>query len=107
MQGLMFDSQMLLHSLLWRTERLFAKKEIVTRLGPGEYQPLHLPGFRQTVAAPRRRAEEARTRAGRACGQPCLEYLPPSGDALRSAGDPVRAAYDQLAAFAAAAEVHN
>ena len=37
MQGLMFDSQMLLHSLLWRTERLFAKKEIVTRLGPGEY----------------------------------------------------------------------
>jgi fatty-acyl-CoA synthase len=37
MQGLMFDSQLLLHSLLWRTERLFAKKEIVTRLGPGEY----------------------------------------------------------------------
>jgi fatty-acyl-CoA synthase len=37
MQGLMFDSQLLLHSLLWRTERLFADKEIVTRLGPGEY----------------------------------------------------------------------
>ena len=37
MQGLMFDSQLLLHSLLWRTERLFAKKEIVTRLGPGAY----------------------------------------------------------------------
>jgi fatty-acyl-CoA synthase len=37
MQGLMFDSQLLLHSLLWRTERLFAEKEIVTRLGPGEY----------------------------------------------------------------------
>src|SRR4029453_11256664 len=36
MQGLMFDSQLLLHSLLWRTERLFAKKEIITRLGPGE-----------------------------------------------------------------------
>lgn len=37
MQGLMFDSQLLLHSLLWRTERLFAQKQIVTRLGPGEY----------------------------------------------------------------------
>jgi fatty-acyl-CoA synthase len=37
MQGLMFDSQLLLHSLLWRTERLFADKQIVTRLGPGEY----------------------------------------------------------------------
>lgn len=37
MQGLMFDSQLLLHSLLWRTERLFAEKEIVTRLGPGQY----------------------------------------------------------------------
>ncbi|MCW0212958.1 MAG: long-chain fatty acid--CoA ligase [Pseudonocardia sp.] len=37
MQGLMFDSQLLLHSLLWRTERLFAEKEIITRLGPGEY----------------------------------------------------------------------
>jgi fatty-acyl-CoA synthase len=37
MQGLMFDSQLLLHSLLWRTERLFAEKEIVTRLGPGRY----------------------------------------------------------------------
>jgi fatty-acyl-CoA synthase len=33
----MFDSQLLLHSLLWRTERLFAEKEIVTRLGPGQY----------------------------------------------------------------------
>jgi len=37
MQGLMFDSQLLLHSLLWRTERLFAEKEIVTRLGPQRY----------------------------------------------------------------------
>jgi fatty-acyl-CoA synthase len=37
MQGLMFDSQLLLHSLLWRTERLFADKQIVTRVGPGEY----------------------------------------------------------------------
>ncbi|MEK6441248.1 AMP-binding protein [Pseudonocardia sp. T1-2H] len=27
----------MLHSLLWRTERLFADKQIVTRLGPGEY----------------------------------------------------------------------
>jgi fatty-acyl-CoA synthase len=33
----MFDSQLLLHSLLWRTERLFADKQIVTRVGPGEY----------------------------------------------------------------------
>jgi fatty-acyl-CoA synthase len=37
MRGLMFDSQLLLHSLLWRTERLFADKQIVTRLGPDEY----------------------------------------------------------------------
>ncbi|WP_336159854.1 long-chain fatty acid--CoA ligase [Amycolatopsis sp. VC5-11] len=37
MQGLMFDSQLLLHSLLWRTERLFAEKEIITRVGPGRY----------------------------------------------------------------------
>ena len=103
MQGLMFDSQLLLHSLLWRTERLFAKKEIVTRLGPGEYHRYTYQDFGKRS----RRLGDALKKLGRACGQPRLEHLPPSGDALRSAGDPVRAAYDQLAAFAAAAEVHD
>ena len=33
----MMDRPLLLHSLLWRTERLFHDKQIVTRLGPGSY----------------------------------------------------------------------
>lgn len=37
MDGLMMDEQLLLGSLLWRSERLFADKEIVTRLRPGSY----------------------------------------------------------------------
>ncbi|MFF5989338.1 long-chain fatty acid--CoA ligase [Prauserella flavalba] len=35
--GLMMDEQLLLSGLLWRTERLFHDKKIITRLGPGEY----------------------------------------------------------------------
>ncbi|MEU7811218.1 long-chain fatty acid--CoA ligase [Pseudonocardia sp. NPDC049154] len=49
MQGLMFDSQLLLHSLLWRTERLFASKEIITRLGPGEYHRYTYKDFGKRV----------------------------------------------------------
>jgi fatty-acyl-CoA synthase len=49
MQGLMFDSQLLLHSLLWRTERLFAGKEIITRLGPGEYHRYTYKDFGRRV----------------------------------------------------------
>ncbi len=49
MQGLMLDSQLLLHSLLWRTERLFADKEIVTRLGPGEYHRYTYRAFGKRV----------------------------------------------------------
>lgn len=37
MDGLMMDQPLLLSSLLWRTERLFHDKTIVTRVGDGEY----------------------------------------------------------------------
>lgn len=37
MDGLMMDQPLLLSDLLWRTERLFHDKKIVTRLGPGDY----------------------------------------------------------------------
>lgn len=37
MDGLMMDQPLLLSDLLWRTERLFHDKKIVTRLGPGAY----------------------------------------------------------------------
>lgn len=37
MDGLMMDEQLLLTSLLWRTERLFPEKRIHTRIGEGEY----------------------------------------------------------------------
>lgn len=60
MRGLMFDSQLLLHSLLWRTERLFAEKEIVTRLGPGEYHRYTYREFGKRV----RRLGDALTRLG-------------------------------------------
>ncbi|MBM7278013.1 long-chain fatty acid--CoA ligase [Gordonia rubripertincta] len=33
----MMDQPLLLHDLLWRTERLFHDKRIITRLGPGNY----------------------------------------------------------------------
>ncbi len=37
MDSLMMDRPLLLNTLLWRTERLFHDKEIITRLGPGSY----------------------------------------------------------------------
>lgn len=37
MNGLMMNEPLLLSTLLWRTERLFADKEIITRLGSGRY----------------------------------------------------------------------
>ena len=37
MESLMMDRQLLLSSLLWRTERLFHDKTIVTRLAEGGY----------------------------------------------------------------------
>ncbi len=37
MESLMMDRQLLLSSLLWRTERLFHDKKIITRLGDAEY----------------------------------------------------------------------
>lgn len=37
MDSLMMDSQLLLQTFLWRTERLFHDKQIVTRLGPDSY----------------------------------------------------------------------
>ena len=37
MDGLMMDEPLLLSALLWRTERLYHDKEIITRTGPGEY----------------------------------------------------------------------
>ncbi|RZT84016.1 fatty-acyl-CoA synthase [Pseudonocardia sediminis] len=58
MQGLMFDSQLLLHSLLWRTERLFAEKQIITRLGPGEY---HRYTYRDFGKRARRLGDALRT----------------------------------------------
>jgi fatty-acyl-CoA synthase len=58
MRGLMFDSQLLLHSFLWRTERLFADKQIVTRLGPGEY---HRYTYRDFGKRARRLGDALRT----------------------------------------------
>ncbi len=58
MQGLMFDSQLLLHSLLWRTERLFAEKQIITRLGPGDY---HRYTYREFGRRARRLGDALRT----------------------------------------------
>ncbi|SFN26647.1 fatty-acyl-CoA synthase [Pseudonocardia ammonioxydans] len=37
MESLMMDRQLLLSSLLWRTERLFHDKKIITRIGDGQY----------------------------------------------------------------------
>ncbi len=37
MDGLMMDQPLLLNGLLWRTERLFHDKRIITRLGSGSY----------------------------------------------------------------------
>ena len=37
MESLMMDRQLLLSSLLWRTERLFHDKKIITRIGDGRY----------------------------------------------------------------------
>ena len=37
MESLMMDRPLLLNSLLWRTERLFHDKEIITRLGPNTF----------------------------------------------------------------------
>lgn len=37
MDGQMMDQPLLLTDLLWRTERLFHDKQIITRLGPGSY----------------------------------------------------------------------
>ncbi|MCR8898195.1 long-chain fatty acid--CoA ligase [Gordonia sp. GONU] len=37
MDGQMMDQPLLLNDLLWRTERLFHDKRILTRLGPGSY----------------------------------------------------------------------
>jgi fatty-acyl-CoA synthase len=52
MRDLMFDTQLLLHSLLWRTERLFHQKEIITRLGPGEYHRYTYRDFGGRVRRP-------------------------------------------------------
>jgi len=52
MQGLMVDSQLLLHSLLWRTERLFAEKEIITRLGPRRGRAARAPAQRGLTQVP-------------------------------------------------------
>jgi len=47
--SLMMDRPLLLHSLLWRTERLFHDKEIVTRLGPGSYHRYTYRDYGQRV----------------------------------------------------------
>lgn len=54
----MMDRPLLLGSLLWRTERLFGDKEIVTRLGSGEY---HRYTYREYGRRVRRLAGALRT----------------------------------------------
>jgi acyl-CoA synthetase (AMP-forming)/AMP-acid ligase II len=49
MDGLMMDEPLLLTSLLWRTERLFHDKEIVTRLSRGGYHRYTYADFGQRV----------------------------------------------------------
>ena len=47
MDGLMMDEQLLLSSLLWRTERLFGDKEIITRLDGDRYHRYTYSEFAQ------------------------------------------------------------
>lgn len=49
MDGLMMDEPLLLTSLLWRAERLYHDKEIVTRLAGGEYHRYNYSEFGQRV----------------------------------------------------------
>lgn len=49
MESLMMDRQLLLSSLLWRTERLFHDKRIVTRIGDGEYHSYTYREYGQRV----------------------------------------------------------
>lgn len=49
MDGLIMDEQLLLSSLLWRTERLFADKKIITRLETGKYHEYTYGDFAKRV----------------------------------------------------------
>ena len=49
MESLMMDRQLLLSSLLWRTERIFHDKKIVTRLGDGGYHSYTYREYAQRV----------------------------------------------------------
>lgn len=49
MDSLMMDRQLLLSSLLWRTERLFHDKKIITRLGEGQYHSYTYREYGQRV----------------------------------------------------------
>lgn len=49
LNGHMLDSELTLHSILWRTERVYASKEIVTRVGPGTYHRYTYADFGRRV----------------------------------------------------------
>ncbi|MDN5767403.1 MAG: long-chain-fatty-acid--CoA ligase [Humibacillus sp.] len=65
MDGLMMDEQLLLTSLLWRTERLFPDKKIITRLETGTYHQYTYGDFAKRV----RRLASALTKLGVAPGE--------------------------------------
>lgn len=61
MDGLMMDEPLLLQTLLWRTERLFPAKQIVTRLQPGQY---HRYTYAEFAARVRRLADVLENQLG-------------------------------------------
>lgn len=64
MDGLMMDEQLLLQSLLWRTERLFGDKKIITRLETGKYHEYTYREFGQRVRKLASALEKAGVRRG-------------------------------------------
>ena len=106
MEALMQDFPLTLQHIVWRMERLFARKEIVTKRERG----LHRYTYGDLVARARRLAaalHPPRREAGRPRGHAGLEQLPPPRALLRRAVHGRGAAHAEPAPLARAARLHH